>query len=459
MLGDINELPGRDANGVAARQLNLKVRKRRNAMRKRQRLAFAATVLAAAVAFAVITAVVDAAGNSGGLSSGAATNYVKYVEGKAGKANAKLSPIQVGFVNQQGGPIVIGANATNGAQLAVNYANAALDGIDGHPIKFDTCFIASSEAEGTTCGEKFLSIKGLSVIDEGAVAFGIQSLYRTLGGSRPVMAGVAITPVDAVQKHTAILFGDGLHVLPPYATYAKTVLHAKTVADLYENEPGIVPSAQAQIAALKADGINVTSASYPPTETDVITPLTSAKAASADMVIVNTDANGCVNMANALTQVGVTDPKKIVANPLCLNAQVLSALGDFPKWTYGIASSLDGDTSDKGVAPYVAVAKKYGDGANAPDPWNIVNFGVMISTIKFLNEVANKYGVSGINPARVLAAAKAFKGPQALGAPSLSCGKFKSAPAVCNDRAQFFSYEGKGVFAKSAGWLEGPKGT
>ena len=39
------------------------------------------------------------------------------------------------------------------------------------------------------------------------------------------------------------------------------------------------------------------------------------------MVIVNTDANGCVNLANALTQVGVTDAKKIVANPLCLNAR------------------------------------------------------------------------------------------------------------------------------------------
>jgi Periplasmic binding protein len=175
-----------------------------------------------------------------------------------------------------------------------------------------------------------------------------------------------VTPVDAVQKYAVILFGDGLHVLPPYATYAKTVLHATTVADVYEDEPGIVPSVQAQIAALKADGIKVTSAAYPPTEADVITPLTSADAASADMIIVNTDANGCVNMANALTQIGVTDARKIVANPLCLNAQVISALGDFPKWTYGIASSLDGDTSDKGVAPYVAVAKKFGDGANAP---------------------------------------------------------------------------------------------
>ena len=162
-------------------------------------------------------------------------------------------------------------------------------------------------------------------------------------------------------------------------------------------------------------------------------------------------------MANALTQIGVTDPKKIVANPLCLNAQVISALGDFPKWTYGIASSNVGDTTDKGVPPYVKVAKAFGDGANAPDPWNIVNFGTMLSTIRFLNEVAQKYGVNGINPGRVEVAAKAFKGPQALGAPSLDCGKYPSAPAICNDRAQFFTYQGKGVFVKTAGWLEGPK--
>jgi branched-chain amino acid transport system substrate-binding protein len=429
-------------------------------MRKLNRLVLAAALVGAvALLMSTVANSTAASGGVGGLGPAAVTNFVKYVGGKSGKANSKLSPVDIGFINQQGGPIVIGADATTGTQLAVKYANAKLDGIDGHPIKLVTCFIASSEAEGTTCGQQFLATKGLSVIDEGAVAFGVQSLYRTLGGARPVIAGVAITPVDAVQKAAAILFGDGDHVLAPYATYAKSVLHAKTVVDIYENEPGIAPNAQAQVAALKADGITVKSVSYPPTETDVIAPLTAAGAASADMIIPNTDANGCVNMANALTQVGVTDPKKIVANPLCLNAQVISALGDFPKWTYGIASSLDGDTSDKGIPPYVAVAKQFGDGANAPDPWNIVNFGVTLSTIRFLNEVAAKYGVNGINPGRVEAAAKAFKGPQALGAPSLDCGKFKSAPAVCNDRAQFFSYQGKGVFTKTAGWLEGPKGT
>jgi len=56
----------------------------------------------------------------------------------------------------------------------------------------------------------------------------------------------------------------------------------------------------------------------------------------------------------------------------------------------------------------------------------------------------------------VLAAAQAFKGPQALGAPSLDCGQFSSAPAVCNDQAQFFEYNGKNSFTKVAGWTKPP---
>jgi branched-chain amino acid transport system substrate-binding protein len=430
-------------------------------MRRRTRLLFAATVLAAVGAYAVSSVASSTAasgGGGGGLGKGAVTNYVKYVDGKAGAAKQSLSPVYVGFFNQQGGPIVIGANATNGAELAVNYANAKLDGIDGHPIKLVTCFIASAEQEGTTCGQQFLANKKIDVIDEGGVAVGVQSLYATLGGAKPVVAGVAVTPIDAVQKNAVILFGDGTHVLAPYGTYAKQVLHAKTASVVYEDEPGIGPNAQAWIHALKQEGVKVKAVSYPPTEADVTTPLTSAGAASADMVIPGTDANGCVNMANALTQLGITDPKKIVANPLCLNAQVISALGDFPKWTYGIASSLYGDTTDPGVPPYGKVAKQFGDAANAPDPWNIVNFGTMLSTIRFLNEAAAAQGgVSKITPAGVLKQAKAFKGPQALGAPSLACGSLKSAPAVCNQRAQFFTYQGKGVFTKTASWLQPPK--
>jgi branched-chain amino acid transport system substrate-binding protein len=417
-----------------------------------------AGLLALLAAFGVFVASSSAAGSGGGLGKKAVTNYVKYVGGKAGKANPKLSPVQIGFFNQQGGAVVIGADATTGAQTAVKYANKNLGGIAGHPIKLVTCFIQSTEQQGTTCGQQFRANKNIDVIDEGGVGTGVDTLYAALGGTKPVIAGVAASSVDATQKNAVILLGDGLHVLAPYGTYAKQVLHAKTAAVVYENEPGIGPDAQAWISALKAEGITVNSVAYDPTQTDLTGPLTSVNAASADIVIPGTDANGCVAMAQALQQLGITNPAKIVANPLCLNASVISALGDFPKWTYGIATSLFGDASDPGLKPYGKVMTEFKQTKNAADPWNIANFATMLSTIRFLNQAAkqDKGNVAKITPKQVLKIAKAFKGPQALGAPSLDCGAIKSAPAVCNQRAQFFTYMGNNVFKKAASWLQPP---
>jgi hypothetical protein len=79
-----------------------------------------------------------------------------------------------------------------------------------------------------------------------------------------------------------------------------------------------------------------------------------------------------------------------------------------------------------------------------------VNFGELLTVDKILNQV----GFANISPTSIETAAKPFKGPQALGAPALDCGQFSTAPAVCNDRAQFFEYQGKNVFTKVAGWLQ-----
>ena len=315
-------------------------------------------------------------GAAGGQGAQSVTNYLSYTGGKAGAANTSLPPVYIGYVNQQGGPTAVGLLATAGAQMAVNYANAELGGVDGHPIQLVTCFIASAEEEGTTCAQKFLANKKVDVIDLGGVAIGVQSFYSTLNGAKPVIDGVAATPIDAVQKNTVILFGDATHILPPIGTYAKDVLHAKTAALVYPSDnAGIAVGAAAVKQGLQAAGVTVKSVGYPESQTDLTSVLTAAGAQTADMVVPYTDAAGCVNLAKSLKTLGITDPKKIVSAPLCLNGQVIQGLGDFPHWTYSIASSLYGDPTDPGMPAYEAVAKKYSTPANAPDPWNIVNFG------------------------------------------------------------------------------------
>jgi branched-chain amino acid transport system substrate-binding protein len=395
---------------------------------------------------------------AGGLGAQSVTNYLTYVAGQAGPADNSLAPVYIGFVNQQGGPTAVGLLATAGAQMAVKYANAELGGIGGHPIQLVTCFIASAEEEGTVCAQKFLANKKVDVIELGGVAIGVQSFFATLGGALPVIDGVAATPIDSVQKNAVILFGDATHILAPFGTYARDVLHAKTAALVYPSDnAGIAVGAAAIKAGLVAAGITVKAVGYPETQTDLTSVLTAAGAQTADVVIPYSDTAGCVNLAKSLKTLGITDPKKILSAPLCLNGQVIQGLGDFPHWTYSIASSLFGDPTDPGMPAYETVAKQFSTPADEPDPWNIVDFGQTLTTIKIMNEV----GYASLSPSAILAKAKAFTGPQALGAPALDCGKYTSAPGVCNDRIQFFEYtggvtSGKPQWTKLAGWLQPP---
>ncbi|MGH3186112.1 MAG: ABC transporter substrate-binding protein [Streptosporangiaceae bacterium] len=390
---------------------------------------------------------------TGGQGAQSVTNYLTYTDGKSGAASSSMSPVEIGFLNQQGGASAIGPLATNGAQTAVTYINSKLGGVDGHPLKLVTCFIANTDAEGTTCGQQFAADKSIDVIAEGGVAIGIQPFYTAIGSKTPVIVGVAVTGTDGVQPNAVILFGDATHVLGPFGTYAKDVLHAKTAALVYPDIPGITEGAAAIKAGLQAAGVTVTAVGYDESQTDLTSVMVAAHAQTADMVIPYSDSSGCVNLAKSLIQLGITDAKKIVSAPLCLNGQVAAGLGgDFPIWTYAIASSLYGDPTDPGMPAYIAATSKLEPAADAPDPWNIVAFSQILTIDRFMNEI----GYANLTPAAILAKAKSFTGPLALGAPALDCGQFSSAPAVCNDRTQFFQYEGKNKWVKEAGWLTPP---
>jgi branched-chain amino acid transport system substrate-binding protein len=390
---------------------------------------------------------------TGGQGAQSVTNYLAYTGGKSGPASNSLAPVDIGFLNQQGGASSIGPLATVGAETAVKYINAQLGGVDGHPLKLVTCFIANTDAEGTTCGQQFAANKSIDVIATGGVAIGIQPFFTAIGTSTPVIDGVAVTGTDGVQPNAVILFGDATHVLGPFGTYAVDVLHAKTAALVYPDIPGITEGAAAIEAGLKAAGVSVTAVGYDESQTDLTSVLVAAHATTADMVIPYSDSSGCVNLAKSLIQLGITDAKKIVSAPLCLNGQVAAGLGgDFPIWTYAIASSLFGDPTDPGMPAYEKVTGEFESPADAPDPWNIVAFSQILTIDRFMNEI----GYANLSPSAILAQAKAFKGPLALGAPALDCGMFSAAPAVCNDRTQFFLYSGKNHWAKEAGWLQPP---
>ena len=229
-------------------------------------------------------------------SAGAAvTNYLTYVHGKRGKANPKKPKVYIGWVNQQGGQVVIGALATAGAQLAVRYVNEQLGGVGGRPVALVQCFVKQNEEEGTTCGQKLVNNKRISVIATGAVATGAQSLFATIRGAKPVVTGVAATPLDGAQRNAVVLFGDVSHILLPFGTYAKNVLKAKSAAVIYPQGPGTTEAGLTIEAGMKQAGIATKAVGYTQGQTDLTAPLTAAGATTADFIGPYGTASDCAN--------------------------------------------------------------------------------------------------------------------------------------------------------------------
>ena len=85
---------------------------------------------------------------------------------------------------------------------------------------------------------------------------------RRSAPTKPIVTGVAITPVNGASKTGVVLFGDGPHILLPFGNYAKNVLHAKTAAVVYPNAPGVAESGQVIAKGLKDAGINTKQVGY-----------------------------------------------------------------------------------------------------------------------------------------------------------------------------------------------------
>jgi branched-chain amino acid transport system substrate-binding protein len=380
------------------------------------------------------------------------TDYVKYVGGKAGAADPNKSPVVIGFVNQQGGANDVGPGATDGAKLAVDYVNKYAGGIDGHPLALHTCFISTAEEQGQQCGQKMANDKDVDVVGVGAVATGAQPLNASIAGQKPMVWGVSINQVDTKNKNGYILFGDSFHILAPWGTFGRDVLKAKTAAVVYPQVPGIIEGANAMVKGLEQAGLKVKRVGYEPNATDLVGPLAAAGAQSADMIVPQSDPKGCINLAKALKQSGVTAP--VVSNPLCLNPLVSKALGgDVPKWYYGIASSLTADPSDPAAKAMVDAMTKLGAQDKLADPWVPTTMATVLSIAKFMNAI----GADKLTPEAIAEQAKAFKGPQAFGAPSVQCAKYPDAPAVCNDQTKFFKYDGQGKFERASGFVRPPE--
>jgi branched-chain amino acid transport system substrate-binding protein len=417
-----------------------------------------------AVTALVVAGVAAASGSArptADAPSGAAvapiTNYVKYIAGKSGPANPKLAPVEIGWVNNQGGQLVIAGTApTAGAQTAVKWINKHGGGIGGHPVKLAECYVKNTEAEGLNCAQQFLNNRSIHAIAYGALAVGANTIDKTVAGKKPIFATISINPSDVTTKNLFVLYTAVPYIVYPWGTFAKAVLKAKTAAIVYPEQPGQLVVAQAVQKAAKAEGIDAKLVGFDAKTLDLVGPLTAAGAQSADFIFPALGVpDQCVAFEKAINQLGIDDGK-IAGFFQCAVPQVKSQYpgGDYPKWYYGVASAGDTFANNASGKAFAKVLAEFGQSKLLTDPWAPTEFSSILTIAKFMNQV----GYDKLSPTAIVAKARAFKGPIALGPPTLDCGNYPKVPALCGDGVYFFRYQGNGVFKRYPRWFHAPVG-
>lgn len=351
-------------------------------------------------------------------------DLVKYTGGKAGPADSSLAPITVGWVNSQGGPGGT-PEATVAAQAAVKYINTELGGIQGHPLKLATCYISSTEEEVQQCGQKMVNnsaVKLVNVSFMGIVSGG--PLYTLTGPRKPLLGVSASTPAEFGAKNAFFMFLSNYSV-GGLTTFVKDVQHAKTVSMLAPAGP-FAQLAEATAKQLDAIGIKTKVTAYPTTASDLTAPVLSSGAAKADVIIPYVLAPDCIRVYKALQQLKITTP--VTTTALCTDPSVIKALGDVPKgWSFALTQNPLDIKNDPNIAQYVKKLQQYGGSDANPGGEAPTSFGLVMLDAKFLNQV----GPDNITSKSIMAAARAFKGPEFLGTPDIGCGKVPEEPTAC----------------------------
>ena len=382
-------------------------------------------------------------------SSGEVTNFQQYVGG-SGQANTSLSPVTIGWVNEQGGPpSETFPQATLAAEATVKMINDELGGVHGHPVQLSTCFNAAVEAQGTTCGEQMLNNKAVEVIAEGIDAVGNASMYGVLNGAISTLIGVSADPADDTGKNAFELEGSGASATVAFGPFLrKEYPNAKTIAIAYQNLPGAAPISEAIRNSAEQSGFKVTMIPYSSTATDLIGPATEME--QADIAIPDCGFVDCPLMAKAISEIGGTKPA--ISVPLWTDLPGAAYPGgDLPKWIAGEATANLAYTADPGVAAYFKAIE--GEGlsfANAINPFAGVAFGNLLLADKIMNEIP----FSSLSPSAVTAQLKTYVGPIPLGPTQINCtgSLYPADTNSCSDYDQFFQYDGHNQWKELESW-------
>jgi branched-chain amino acid transport system substrate-binding protein len=366
-------------------------------------------------------------------------------------------PVKVGFIGINDGPIAALPELLQATETAVEFVNAELGGVDGHPIELVPCSVSLSPESSQRCAREVLEADVVAVLG-GINVLGGPGIALLEEAGVPYVGGVPVG-VDEMTSPISFQFSGGTSgAFAAFAADAAQRVKAKKVGMVYVDYGAVADGAHEYGAELmKKLGVDVVvEVTFPLTSTDVVAPIQKALDAKPDALIVGAADTSCAPALDAIADLELDGPVYMVG--ACADKKWLDQVGI--ENAVGTIFNIEGrlnqrvvDSADTEI--YNEAVGEYGpDGLN-PASAATVSFRSTMNLWAVLNELG-----ADATPEQII---ENFRGavdePSFDGHPYTCDGEqVPDMPALCSPQQVLAELVGPNEFVEvSDGWIDVPE--
>jgi len=383
---------------------------------------------AAALPVVVLTAVgCSSSGSSGGSSTPAASSSPAAAGTSAFGTPKKATgtPYVFGMINDETGAVTF-PEARQGSIAAADYVNDYLGGINGHPIKIDSCIGDGTPATAARCANQLVAAHPVAILgaaDVGAPA----SIPIYQHANLAYLGGIPFTPVPETAPNSIQFWSVSVGDNAAAAVYAGKTLGIKSVAIVYFSNPQGESLLPQITPVFKAAGVTtVKDIPLSPTTPDPSPQAALVESSGAQLVYVDVP-NGCGNVLKALKSVGYSG--KIMGIDPCGAPPVIAAAAGGANGMYIASPFLLQSGSSPQAQLFQAAMKKWAAPGALIDSISTAGFATVMNVQQVLSKVPGTP-----TTASILAAFRSGTHQNFLSHPYTCNGQaLKGASAICND--------------------------
>jgi branched-chain amino acid transport system substrate-binding protein len=350
---------------------------------------------------------------------------LEYTGSPGGEASG--DPIRIGYANTE----TMLPEATVGLRAAVEYINAELGGVAGRPLEAIECHVNSAE-DGAACGALFANDDSITLVLTGSIVQGNNDLYEALNGKRPILIGNGLAVEDFVTEAGVSFTAGATGVVSGLAKFTIEEFAPDTVAVVNVDNPGGNAAANVLLKpAFDEAGIAMSVVSVQETASapDIASAMAAAGAGEADVFILLTTVQGCINAYDSIQSLGI-DPIVVTSGlcygtPMTTHMQDIGAEGDFPDGWYfgGYGYNYFEPDYESGVLTYVTKVHEYGEPIGDATVIEYTGFaGPTFYNVMTAVQIMNQLGVNNLSYESLDAALRAFTGPMMGQVGPIECG-------------------------------------